>query len=84
MIPGFDESLLTSASPEARSAVISYSRFLAGHGLGPSTAALYTRILSANIPEAADALLGRRDPRSFLSYAWHSTWLCDRPLWNQP
>lgn len=61
------ESILSSHTPEAESAVIAFSKHFASYPLNEETAPVYGKILFYNNPKAIDALLKTRNPYSLFS-----------------
>ncbi len=63
----FIESMLSSPTPEAESAVIAFAKHFATHPLNSETVLVYQKLILYNNPEAIDALFKKRNPYSFFS-----------------
>lgn len=61
------ESMLSSHTPEAKSAVLAFSRHFSSYTLNSETSSVFQKLIKYNDAEAIDALLEKRNPDSFFS-----------------
>lgn len=68
-IPGFQiiESMLSSHTPEAISAVIAFSKHFSSYSLNNENSSVFQKIINYNNSKAIDALLKNRNPDSFFT-----------------
>jgi len=68
-ISGFEiiETMLSSHTPEAESAVIAFAKHFSSYSVNNETSLVFQKIMNYNNSKAIDALLKNRNPESFFS-----------------